>query len=213
MGDAHVMIVDHHRQHVGRRAVAAQQHHVVELLVADPDLALHQVGDHRVAGLRHFETDRRGHPGRRLGGAAVAPAAVIARRQAFRLGLVAHRLQLFRRAVAVVGVAQRHQQAGDLGMTLSAGELVDHVAVPAQPEPAQPVDDRVDRRLGRALAIGVLDAQVEAAAVMAGEQPVEQRRAGAADMKITRRRRGETSDDGHCSRKKCYLPAVPAGGV
>jgi len=56
----------------------------------------------------------------------------------------------------------------------------------------------------------VLDAQVEAAAVMAGEQPVEQRRAGAADVEIARRRRGKTGDDGHCSRK--MLPAGGPGG-
>jgi hypothetical protein len=31
MGHAHVVIVDHHRQHVGRRAVAAQQDEIVQL--------------------------------------------------------------------------------------------------------------------------------------------------------------------------------------
>ena len=46
-------------------------------------------------------------------------------------------------------------------------------------------------------AVGVLDAQQEAAAVMPGEQPVEQRGAGAADMEKAGRRGGETDDDAH----------------
>jgi hypothetical protein len=35
---------------------------------------------------------------------------------------------------------------------------------------------------------------------MAREQPIKQRRAGAADVEIARRRRGEAGDDSHCSR-------------
>ena len=48
-------------------------------------------------------------------------------------------------------------------------------------------------------AVGVLDAQQEPAAVMAGIEPVEQRGAGAADMQIARGRGGEAGDDGHCA--------------
>ena len=43
MGDAHVVIVDHDREIVGRRAVGAQDDQVVELLVGDRDLALDMV--------------------------------------------------------------------------------------------------------------------------------------------------------------------------
>ena len=45
-----------------------------------------------------------------------------------------------------------------------------------------PVQDGVDRVLGGALAVRVLDPQQVLAAVVAGEQPVEERGTGAADM-------------------------------
>jgi hypothetical protein len=56
----------------------------------------------------------------------------------------------------------------DLGMARGAGELIDFLAVPIEPEPAHPVQDRIDRRLGRARAIGIFDAQQELAAVDGG---------------------------------------------
>ena len=49
MGHAHVMIVNHHRQHVGRRAVRTQQDHVIELRVLDYHTALHCILDHALA--------------------------------------------------------------------------------------------------------------------------------------------------------------------
>ena len=68
-------------------------------------------------------------------------------------------------------------------------------AVAADPQPFEPVEDRVDRRLGRAGAIGVLDPQQIFAAVMAREQPVEERRARAADMQEPGRRGREARHD------------------
>ena len=49
--------------------------------------------------------------------------------------------------------------------------------------------------LGAAGQIGVFDAQEKFAAGVAGQQPVKQRRACSADVKIAGRRRGETGDD------------------
>ena len=66
VGDAHVVVVDHHGQHVGRRAVGAQQDHVVELGVLDRDLALHGILDHRLAALRRPQPDHRRDACRRL---------------------------------------------------------------------------------------------------------------------------------------------------
>ena len=53
------------------------------------------------------------------------------------------------------------------------------------------------RRIGAALAVGVLDAQQELAAVVAGEQVVEQRGAGAADVQQAGRAGGEAGANGH----------------
>ena len=50
VGDAHVVVVDDDREHVGRRAVGAQEDEVVEVLVLEDDAALHLVLDHGLAG-------------------------------------------------------------------------------------------------------------------------------------------------------------------
>jgi hypothetical protein len=67
-------------------------------------------------------------------------------------------------------VAIGEELVRDLGMARGAGELIDRVAVPVEPEPAHPVEDRVDRRLGGTRAIGILDAQQELAAVDGGHR-------------------------------------------
>ena len=54
VGDAHVVVVDHDREHVGRIAVAAQQDEVVEILVLPDHAALNLVLDHGFAGLRRL---------------------------------------------------------------------------------------------------------------------------------------------------------------
>ena len=50
VGDAHVVVVDDDGEHVGRRAVGAQQHEVVEVLVLPDHAALHLILDHGLAG-------------------------------------------------------------------------------------------------------------------------------------------------------------------
>jgi hypothetical protein len=64
------------------------------------------------------------------------------------------------------------------------------------------VDDEVDVRVGRARAIGVLDAQDEAPAVVAREEPVEQRGAGAADVQVAGRARREAHADAVAHRRR-----------
>ena len=91
VGDPHVVIVDHHREHVGRRAVGAQQDEIVELGILDRDFALDLVLDHRLAFARGLDAN----DGRLIGGpvVAVAPRAVDPERLAFGLGLFALRGQ------------------------------------------------------------------------------------------------------------------------
>ena len=60
VGDAHVVIVDHHRQHVGRRSVRAQQDEIVELGVLHRNTALDLVLDHRLAFARRLQADDEG---------------------------------------------------------------------------------------------------------------------------------------------------------
>ncbi len=185
VGDAHVDVVDDDREHVGGRAVRAQQHHVVELLVGDPHGALHEILDDGLALLRRPEADDGLHAGRRLGGIAVAPAAVIAERPALGPGLGPHRVQLLGRREAAIGLALVEEALDHLGVPAGAHELEDGRLVGGEAEPAQAVQDRLDRGLGRALAVGVLDAQKVAAAMVPGEQPVEERGPGTTDVQET----------------------------
>ena len=99
-------------------------------------------------------------------------------------------LELLRRAETIVGVAAVEQPLGVLGiegeaLRLAVGPAVAagvHALVPRQAEPPQVVLDRRFRGRRRSLAVGVLDAQDERAAVVAGQQPVEQRGARVADV-------------------------------
>src|SRR6185295_7726498 len=78
---------------------------------------------------------------------------------------------------------------------------VDRLAVPIEAEPGETVEDRGDRRLGRARAVGVLDAQQELGPAPARVKPVEQRGARPADMQEAGGRGGEAGDDlGHAGR-------------
>ena len=63
---AHVVIVDDDGEHVGRIAVRAQEHQVVEVLVGERDFALNEVVDHRLALLPGLKAD----DGRNGGGAS-----------------------------------------------------------------------------------------------------------------------------------------------
>ena len=202
VGDRHVVIVDHDRQIIGRRAVGAQEDQIVEFGVRHRDLALHEVPDRCFSFLRCFEADHRGDPLRRLGRIAVAPGPVVAHRAFFGAGFVAHRLEFGRRTIAVIGAAGGEQLAGAFGVARGARGLVHDLAIPAEAEPGQSVDDRGDRLPGRAQPVGVLDAQPEDPAVavqlvVAREQPVEEGRAGAADMEKAGRRGGKADDDAH----------------
>ena len=58
---------------------------------------------------------------------------------------------------------------GDRGVAVGARELIDGVAVPIEVEPAHAVEDRLDRRVGRAGAVGVFNPEQVLAAMVACE--------------------------------------------
>ncbi len=192
------MIVDDDGQHVGRRAVAPQDDHVVELFVGPLHRALDDVVDDRLACLGHFKPHDIGPGGLRGCRLAISPTAVIADGNPARALLGTHGFELLRGGVAAICTAHLEELLGDLPVASGSRELKDRLAVPIQPEPGQPVEDRCDG-LGRgALTVGIFDSQAKYAARMPGVEPVEQRRPCAADMKITRRR----------GRKPQYRPHV-----
>ncbi len=56
--------------------------------------------------------------------------------------------------------------------------------VPVDTQPAKPVQDRSQRFVHISLLIGIVDAKNELPAGLSGEQPIEQRRSHASDMKV-----------------------------
>ena len=196
MGDAHIVVIDHDREHVSRRAVRTQQHEIVEVFILPYDPPLHLILDHGLARQRCFEPDHRLNSRGGLGGIAIAPAAVIELGTPFAARLLAHLRELVGRGVAAIGVARFQQDLGYLAVALGARELVDGLAVPFQAQPGEPIEDGLDRSLRGALAVGVLDPQQHLPAAPAGIEPVEQRGARPPDMQKARWRRSKPRDGG-----------------
>ena len=141
-------------------------------------------------------------------------AAVVAGRLAALQRRPAPVLQLLGRAVAAVGAALLQQPAGDLGEALRrppSGGTARAVRRPRRPRPSparasaasairMSMASSVDR--GR---VGVLDPKDERPAVVAGEQPVEQRRPGVA------RRAGSPWATARCGTgRRSRLPRAPS---
>ncbi len=190
VGDRHGLVVDHHHEVVERHPVAAHDHEVAEQRVVELDLAADQVVEADLLR-RDLEAERRsasvGHErgAIRIGQAEAAP--VVTRRLVTPLLLVPHRVELVRRAVAVVrgcagqepiGLARIQLHALTLAIRrvrtdiLAAGRL--WPLVPGDAEPVQVVDDVALEGVGAAGDVGVLDAQdVRAAHVPREEEVVE----------------------------------------
>ncbi len=190
VGDPHRLVVDHHHEVVERHPVAAHDHEVAEQRVVELDLAADQVVEADVLR-RDLEAQRRPAPlgderrAIRIGQAQAAP--VVARRLVVALLLVAHRLELIGRAVAVVGGAagqepiglarvQLHPLALAVGRVRTDILAARHLRplVPGDAEPVQVVDDVALECLRSAGDVGVLHAQdVGAAHVPREEEVVE----------------------------------------
>ena len=74
--------------------------------------------------------------------------------------------------------------------------MVDSCAIPIEPEPGEPVEDRVDGGLGGALPVGILDPQQQFSVPPASIEPIEQRGARSPDMQKACGRGSKTCDDG-----------------
>ena len=103
----------------------------------------------------------------------------------------------------LVGGARREELLHGGEVVGGVVRLVDHLFVVVEAEPRHRVEHLVDRLLRGAHEIGVLDAQEELSADVAGVEPVEDGGADVADVDGTGWRRGETdSDVGHGKLRK-----------
>ena len=184
MGDRHVDVVDHHREHVGGGPIGAKEDHVVELGCRHPNLALDEIANDRLALERCFEAQHGIDAQRCFRRIAVAPATIVEHRPAGGLGLRTHGLELVRRAPAAIGLSFGEKPLGGGAMPIQSRRLVDGLRIGNEPQPIQTFENRSDGTFGRAPAIGIFDPQQELATVVPSEQPVEECGARSTDMQI-----------------------------
>lgn len=185
-GDAHCDVVGHDGHVVHRRAVGPEDHEVAaHVLIGEFDRPMHEVipagravGDTKADGewlascdaLPDLVVGEHGH------------GAIEAVRLAACVGLFAEALQFLGRREVAVCMPGREQAMRVALMALEVRSLVDDLLVPIEAEPREALEDCPGAFLGAAGPVGVLDAQEELAAVLSRVEPVEERRAGAADV-------------------------------
>jgi hypothetical protein len=101
--DAHVVVVDHDAEIVGRRAIRARDDQVIELAAVEHDRAVHDIVDDDAAGVGIAEA----HDGRDTGNGRGprAATAVVARFLLARSLRRTHGIELLLAAIAMVGTA------------------------------------------------------------------------------------------------------------
>src|SRR5262245_30884841 len=78
-------------------------------------------------------------------------------------------------------------------MGVSERRLKERAFVWVEPKPVHAIENTLNHFLRGTLNVGVFDSKYERAVVFAGEEPVEQGSASAAQMKITGRRRSKAN--------------------
>ena len=198
VADAQIGVIGAGGQVIGGHAVGAQQREILDIGGGLGLLAVHPVGEaHGALGIaRHAEPQREGFARR-------GPAVALFGRHLAHLGVAqpgslcarAGRLAGLRRREIAVGEPLAEDRVGHLpvqGQPLGLPVLL----IPAQIEPAEPFENRLQRRFAVAFHVGIVDAQNHGAAVVAGIQPVKNVSARAPDVQEARGRRRE-ADSGH----------------
>ena len=95
-------------------------------------------------------------------------------------------------AALIIFLPLRLEIRAEIAFARAGGVAGERAFVPIEAEPAQAVEDDVHGLLRIARGVGVLDAEDERAAGVAGVKPVEERGARAADVEVAGRRWGES---------------------
>ena len=196
VSNAHIVIVDHNRVHVGWIAIGTQDDEVIEIGIGKCHVPLNNIGDNGGAITWCFDPDGRSHTFRSVCRIAVAPPSIVERASALSASLFAHLFQFLGGGIATIGLAEPDQFFCDLAVSVGAGILRNRIAVPGQSQPTQAVENGL-HCFGRvATPIRVLDAQQHLATTVLGIEPVEERRPGSADVEKSGRGGGERTSDG-----------------
>ena len=206
--DLEIAIVDHVGQMIEARAVGPLNDVV---LLAGP-LELHPAANQIVENQRSFGGHLQPHDGLPPSGLESGPiggrfgheTAAVAERPLLALRRLALGLEFLGRGVVVIGMAAGQQLFDGLLIAIQplrlvvGGERTAHLGpfVPIDAQPMQAVEDRLQRLLDVPLLVGVVDPQNELAAMLPGEQPIEQRGPDAANVQIS----GRTGSEIGCGR-------------
>ena len=183
--DPEVVVVHRARQVIERRAVGALNHVVLLEGPVERDGAAHQIVERARALARHPEADHRGaafgfearrddlglrHPATAIDEARLRPP----RRFALRNRLGRRRVVPVRAPARDQGVNRRAVAVAPFRLEIRAARSA-HLRslIPVDPEPAEAVEDRLQRLGHVPLAVGVVDAEDERSAVPSREEPVE----------------------------------------
>ncbi len=178
VGDAKVDVVDHARQEIEPAAVLAPHDGVGEQLRVEALRAPNEVGPFdRPVVIEPEAPVSRAPLGRRFAGLL----ALVDRRQPAPEQHLAAKLELLGRLVAGVDAAGLAQPL-ELAFVQVESLRLTHDPLGPQAEPVEIVADGLVEPGGRALPVGVVDAQDEAAAVLPGEEIIVQRRADVAHV-------------------------------
>ena len=209
VGDAHQVVVHHHRQMIGGHGVRLQQHLHVHLRPVYLDGAAQGVLHLTGAAFRHLQAQHRRLACRQalrdLLGGQMQALAVIAHGFACCALAGAHLLQPLRGAEAAKGMAALQEPLGMLPVDVLAlalavggmGAALVRALVPVQAQPLEGVDDGGFGLLAAARLIRVLNAQQELAASLACMAEAEKRHIGGAQMRVASGRWGDSGPDGH----------------
>ena len=179
--DLHLDVVDHVDEMEDRLAVGAEDHEVA--ILGALDATADQVIEHHRGGvdlldllLQVVVEDRR------AGALETQPPGAV-----LLVGppLVGQLLELGAVQLVALGLEVRAEIAAHAG-----------TFVPVHPQPVHGIQDHLQEGVGVALLIGILDAQDELPASVPGVEPIEQGRAGAADMEEPGGAGRETHADG-----------------
>ena len=216
MGHGHLDIVDRARQHVEPGAVGAADDGIAEQGGVEPLGPANEIvpGDRRV--MIEPEAPMRTAPLRLqrapLGRAQRQGGAIIDRGQAPPERDLALELQLLRRLPGRIS-APRFGQPRQRRFIMVEARRLPLLTVRDEAKPGEIGANGLDVFLGRALLIGVVEPEQEAAPILPRPQPIVQRGADIADMEPSGRRWGEAGDDLHGGSPRAATAGPQAGGL
>ena len=193
--DVHLEVVDNNGEIVGWGAIGSGDDEIVQLRIVEHHLASNQIIDNDIAFPRISESNNRVDTVPRC--RSMAATAIISRLFTIRALRFAHCVKLVSGAVTVIGQFICQQRFDVDLVAVHALSLIVRSFIGGQPEPRQTIKDRVNRFLGRALSIGILNSKDVSATVPAGKQPAKQRSPRTSHMQITGRARRKSGSNFH----------------